>query len=68
MQEIQILSLGGKISWRRKWQPIPYILAWEISAEKEPGRRAWTEGPWVLRVGDDLATEQQQKPAKYYTK
>ena len=27
----------GKIPWRRKWQPHPNILAWEIPWTEEPG-------------------------------
>ena len=27
-----------KIPWRRKWQPTPNILAWEIPWTEEPGR------------------------------
>ena len=27
----------GKIPWRRKWQPIPVILAWRIPWTEEPG-------------------------------
>ena len=27
----------GKISWRRKWQLPPVILAWEIPWTEEPG-------------------------------
>ena len=27
-----------KISWRRKWQPSPIILAWKIPWTEEPGR------------------------------
>ena len=26
------------IPWRRKWQPIPDILAWKIPGTEEPGR------------------------------
>ena len=26
MQEMQVLSLGGEISWRRKWQNMPVFL------------------------------------------
>jgi len=41
----------GKISWRREWQPLSNILAWEIP---------WTEEPGGLRVEHDLTTKQQQ--------
>ena len=29
VQEIRVQSLGGKIPWRRKWQPTPVFLPGE---------------------------------------
>ena len=36
-QEMQVQSLGGKITWRRKWQPTSLLLP-EHSHGVEPGR------------------------------
>ena len=35
----------GKIPWRRKWQPTPVFLPWEISWVEEPGgiTNSWTQ-------------------------
>ena len=53
-----------KIPWRRKWQPTPGILAWEIPWIEEPGRLQTTG---VQRIGHDLATQQQQQRILIYT-
>ena len=38
MQETRVQSLGGgKIPWRRKWQPIPVSFPWKIAWTEEPG-------------------------------
>ena len=42
-----------KISWRRKWQPSPVILAWNIPWTEDPGGLQ-SMGP--QRVGHDLVT------------
>ena len=39
MQETQVRSLGGKILWRRAWQPTQVFL---------PGESLWTEEPGGL--------------------
>ena len=36
-QEAQVWSLGWEDSWRRKWQPTPVFLPWEIPWTEEPG-------------------------------
>ena len=36
MQEMQVLSLGRKIPWKRKWQPIPLVLPGKSSKRDEP--------------------------------
>ena len=42
----------GKIPWRRKWQPTPGILSWEIPWTEEPGGLQSIE---LQRVGYDQA-------------
>ena len=44
----------GKISWSRKWQPVPVILAWNISWTEEPGR---PQSIGSQRGGHDCKTE-----------
>ena len=34
MQETRIQSLGGKIPWRRKWQPTPVFLSGKSSGQR----------------------------------
>ena len=47
-----------KTSWRRKWQPTPVFLP-----GKSHGQRSWQATVHGLaRVGQDLATKQQQQP------
>ena len=36
MQETWVQSLGGKIPWRRAWQPIPVLLSGESPRTEEP--------------------------------
>ena len=40
MQETWVRSLGGKVPWRRAWQPTPVFL---------PGESPWTEKPGRLQ-------------------
>ena len=44
--ETQVQSLGWKIRWRRKWQPIPVPL---------PGKIPWTEEPGGLHTVHGVA-------------
>ena len=37
MQEMQVRSLGQKISWRRAWHPTPVGIAWRLLWTEEPG-------------------------------
>ena len=46
VQETQVQSLGWKIRWRRKWQPIPVPL---------PGKIPWTEEPGGLHTVHGVA-------------
>ena len=57
MQRLGFDPWVRKISWRKKWQPIPAnIFAWEIPWTEEPGGyRSWGH----KRVGHDLVTKQQ---------
>ena len=52
MQETWVQSLGGKIPWRRKWQPSPIFL-WEIPWTEEPGL---LQSVALKRVRHSLAT------------
>ena len=36
--DICSIPRSGRSPWRRKWQPTPVILAWEIPWTEEPGR------------------------------
>ena len=38
VRENWVLSLGGKIPWRRGWQPSPVYLPGESPQTEEPGR------------------------------
>ena len=40
LQEMWVRPLGGKIPWRRAWQPTPVFL---------PGEAPWTEEPTGLQ-------------------
>ena len=54
MQEMQVQSLGRKIPWRRKWQPIPVFLP-----GKSHGQRSLVGySPWGW-TEHNLATKQQ---------
>ena len=44
----------GKIPWRRKWQPIPVFLGWEIPWTKESHR---PQSIGLQRVRHDLASK-----------
>ena len=52
-QETSVLSRGGKIPQRRKWQVTPNILAWKILWTEEPGGLQSIESQ---RVGHDCVT------------
>ena len=54
----------GKIPWRRKWQRIPRILAWEIPQKEGPGGLQSMEWP---RVGHDWATEHARTHTQTHT-
>ena len=54
IQEMQVWSLGGEDSLKRKWQPISCILAWKIPWTEEPGG---LQSMGLRRVGYDLATK-----------
>ena len=42
MRETRVFNpCVGKISWRRKWQPTPSILAWKIPLENPMNGGAW---------------------------
>ena len=60
MWETRVLSLGGKIPWRRKWQPTPVFL---------PGKfHGWKSlvgySPWGCKESD--TTEQLHLHSKYW--
>ena len=57
VHETRVPSLGGKIPWRRKWQPTPAFLPGESHGQKNLAGYS----PWGLRrVRHDLAIQQQQ--------
>ena len=57
-QEMQVQTLGGKIPWRRKWQPIPVFLP-----GKSHGQRSYS--PWgCKRVRHNLVTNQQKQQSQ----
>ena len=56
MQETRVWSLGGKISWRRKWQPTPVFLPGESH-----GQRGLVSYTWICRVGHDWVTNNTTK-------
>ena len=61
MQETRVQSLGGKIPWRRKWQPTPVFLPREFHGQT----RLADYSPWDhKRVIHDLATKQQYNQLK----
>ena len=37
----------GKISWRRKWQPIPKFLLGEFRRQRSLGLQSWTRLKWL---------------------
>ena len=41
-QEAQVGSLGGKIPWRREWQPIKVFFPGELHGQRSP----WGSSPW----------------------
>ena len=48
MQETRVLSLGRKVSWRRKWQPTPVFLPGKFH-----GRRTLVGySPWSCKELD----------------
>ena len=52
MQEMQVPSLGQKISWRREWQPTPVFLPRESQGQ----RNLASYSPWGCKEKD--TTEQ----------
>ena len=64
MWETWVRSLGGKIPWRRAWQPTPIFL---------PGESPWTEKPGGLqsmglqRVRHDWVTKHSTEQAIWWT-
>ena len=54
-------SLGGKIPWRRKWQPTLVFLPGEFHGQ----RSLVGYNPWSHQVGHELSTEQQLGKAQY---
>ena len=54
MQETRVLSLIGKIPWRKKWQPTPILLPGESHGHEEP-RRLQSVGS--QRVGHNWGTK-----------
>ena len=56
-QETQVRSLGGKIPWRRKWQPTLVFLPGKSHGQRNP-RRPQSMG--LQRVGHNLLTEHMQ--------
>ena len=54
-KQIWVQSLGGKIPWRRKWQPSPVFLPGKFYRKEEPGRSTVLQ-----RVRHDLVTKWQQ--------
>ena len=70
LPETWVLTLVGKIPWRRKWQPSPVFLP-----RKSHGQRSLAAyGLWGhKRVGHDLVSKQQlkessiQQPLNTYT-
>ena len=49
MQETQVRSLVGKITWRRKWQPTPVFLPGEFHGQRNLGLQSMGS----QRVGHD---------------
>jgi len=35
--DVGLIPGVGKIPWKRKWQPTPVVLTWEIPWTEEPG-------------------------------
>ena len=54
MQEMQVLSLGGKDPLEKEIATCSSILAWGIPWTEEPGR---FQSMGLQRVGHDLATK-----------
>ena len=54
MQETWVLSLVGKIPWRRKWQPTPILFPGESHGHEEPGR---LQPVGLQRVGHNWGTK-----------
>jgi len=52
MRETRVQSQGGKIPWRRKWQPIPVFLPGETHGEEPGGLHSMGSH----RVGHDCVT------------
>ena len=48
MWETQVQSLGGKISWRRKWQPPPVFLP----GKSHGWRNLMGYSPWGRKESD----------------
>ena len=48
---MQVQSMGGKILWRRKWQPTPVSLPGKLHGQRSPA----VYSPWSCK--DSVATE-----------
>ena len=63
MKETWVQSLGGKIPWRRTWQPTPVFFSGQSPWTEEPGRPQFTG---LQKSWNNLMTKQQQKFNKIY--
>ena len=58
MQETQVQSLGQEDYMEKEMATHFSVLAWEIPQTEEPG---WLQSMGSQRVGDNLATKQEQQ-------
>ena len=63
MQDTQVLSLGWEDPLEKETATNASILAWEIPQTEKPVELQFIGSQ---RVGDDLATKQQQQQQKLY--
>ena len=54
MQETQVLSLVGKMPWRRKWQPTPVFLPGEFHGQRS--LVGYIQSMGSQRMGQDLVS------------